>query len=78
MRPRSLNESVSSRKPFGKLLKQKKTGGEHWGWGREEVSQVQIAKEIGRDQSVVSRNVTAAIEAGYLKNLNLVRGERRL
>jgi hypothetical protein len=58
----------------------------HLNFGREEVSQVQIAKEIGRDQSVVSRNVTAAIEAGYLKNLNpgqgreasIVVGEREL
>jgi hypothetical protein len=69
-----------------KLLKQRKPGGEHWHLGREEVSQIQIAKEIGRDQSVVSRNVAAAIEAGYLKNLNpgqgreasIVPGEREL
>jgi hypothetical protein len=50
------------------------------------VTQAHVAKKIGRDQSVVSRNVNAAIDAGYLVNetpgqgrqASLVLGEREL
>lgn len=52
----------------------------------ETVSQVRLAEHLGRDQSVISRNVTKAIEQGYLRNENpgqgreaqLVLGERKL
>lgn len=42
---------------------------------REGVSQRQIADFLGRDQSVVSRNVNSAIFGGYLQNINFGQGK---
>lgn len=42
---------------------------------REGVTQRQIADFLGRDQSVVSRNVNAAIYGGYLENTNFGQGK---
>lgn len=42
---------------------------------REGVSQRQIADFLGRDQSVVSRNVNSAIQGGYLQNTNFGQGK---
>ena len=71
----------------GELLKEnEKRRDREFAFGRNYVSQIQIAKKLGRDQSVVSRNVAAAIEAGYLVNeapgqgreAQLIVGERQL
>lgn len=56
-------------------------------WEREGVSQVQLAKAMGRDQSVVSRAMRKAVGQGFLKDLSgggqgreakLVIGDREL
>lgn len=42
----------------------------------EGISQQALAKQIGRDQSVVSRSLEAALAQGYLKNLNPGQGRQ--
>lgn len=55
-------------------------------WVKPSVSQVQLAKALGRDQSVINRHVRKAVGQGFLRNLapgqgreaELVIGDREL
>jgi hypothetical protein len=49
---------------------------EEYGSNNMCIDNTTLAKELGRDTSSTSRRVAEAIELGYLKNLNKIRGKR--
>jgi hypothetical protein len=45
-------------------------------WDDQGVSQIQLAGELGRDQSVISRHVRRAVGQGFLKDLTPGQGRK--